>query len=75
MDRFQNSPWRAPPRHRRQVALFADTVSRSTRRQLTDDGNIEITGRDLREKVPVVGQHDLFDGAGPHGLDPTLRTA
>jgi hypothetical protein len=45
------------------------------RRQLTDDGNIEITGRDLREKVPVVGQHDLFDGAGPHGLDPTLRTA
>src|SRR5580700_757741 len=43
------------------------------RRQLTDDGNVEITGRDLREKVPVVGQHDLFDGAGSHGLDRTLR--
>jgi hypothetical protein len=45
------------------------------RRQLTDDGNVEITGRDLREKVPLVGQHDLFDGAGPHGLDRTLRMA
>lgn len=45
------------------------------RRQLTDDGNVEITGRDLREKVPVVGQHDLFDGMGPPGLDRTLRTA
>ena len=26
------------------------------RRQLTDDGNVEITGRDLREKTPPVGQ-------------------
>lgn len=26
------------------------------RRQMTDDGNIEITGRDLREKTPPVGQ-------------------
>jgi hypothetical protein len=25
------------------------------RRQLTDDGNVEITGRDLREKTPPVG--------------------
>jgi hypothetical protein len=26
------------------------------RRQLTDDGHVEITGRDLREKVLTVGQ-------------------
>ena len=30
------------------------------RRQLTDDGNVEITGRDLREKSPPVRQ-DFFD--------------
>lgn len=30
------------------------------RRQLTDDGNIEVTGRDLREKTPTVGQGSLF---------------
>jgi hypothetical protein len=29
------------------------------RRQLTDDGNVEITGRDLREKTPPLGQDDL----------------
>lgn len=26
------------------------------RRQLADDGNVEITGRDLREKTPPVGE-------------------
>jgi hypothetical protein len=31
------------------------------RRQLTDDGNVEITGRDLRENTPPVGQQSLFD--------------
>src|SRR5580700_2073838 len=30
------------------------------RRQLTDDGNVEITGRDVREKTPQVGQGNLF---------------
>jgi Protein of unknown function (DUF1488) len=30
------------------------------RRQLTDDGNVEITGRDLREKSPLAGQGSLF---------------
>jgi hypothetical protein len=30
------------------------------RRQLTDDGNVKITGRDLREKTPPVGQGRLF---------------
>jgi len=31
------------------------------RRQLADDGNVEITGRDLREKSPPIGQHNLFE--------------
>src|SRR6266851_9856539 len=30
------------------------------RRQLTDDANIEITVRDLRERSLAVGQRDLF---------------
>ena len=30
------------------------------RRQLADDGNVEITGRDLREKAPPPGQGSLF---------------
>jgi len=30
------------------------------RRQLTDDGNVEITGRDLRERTPPAGQRDFF---------------
>lgn len=30
------------------------------RRQLTEDGNVEITGRDLREKTPPTGQGSLF---------------
>jgi hypothetical protein len=30
------------------------------RRQLTEDGNVEITGRDLREKTPSTGHRDLF---------------
>jgi len=29
-------------------------------RQLTDTGDVEITGRDLREKTPPVGQGSLF---------------
>jgi hypothetical protein len=31
------------------------------RRQLTEDGNVEITGRDLREKTPPVSQSTLFE--------------
>ena len=30
------------------------------RRQLTTDGNVEITGRDLREKTPPANQSSLF---------------
>src|ERR1051325_631119 len=33
------------------------------RRQLTDDGNVEITGRDLREKNPPAGQRAPFEPA------------
>jgi hypothetical protein len=31
------------------------------RRQLTEDGNVEITGRDVREKTSPVGQGRLFE--------------
>jgi hypothetical protein len=34
------------------------------RRKLAEDGNVEITGRDLREKTPQIGQGSLF-GAYP----------
>jgi hypothetical protein len=30
------------------------------RRQLTETGDVEITGRDPREKTPLVGQGSLF---------------
>jgi hypothetical protein len=33
------------------------------RRQLTDDGNVEINGRDVREKISLPGQRDLFASA------------
>lgn len=36
------------------------------RRQLAEDGNVEITGRDLREKTPPVGQGNLFGRAVVH---------
>jgi hypothetical protein len=38
------------------------------RRQLTEDGNVEITGRDLREKTPPVGQGSLFGTEGARVL-------
>jgi hypothetical protein len=31
------------------------------RRQLTDDGNVEITGRDLREKNPSARERNIFE--------------
>jgi hypothetical protein len=33
------------------------------RRQLTEDGNVEITGRDLRERTPSTEQRDIFHQA------------
>jgi hypothetical protein len=33
------------------------------RRQQTEDGNVEITGRDLRERTPPAGQGYLFASA------------
>jgi Protein of unknown function (DUF1488) len=33
------------------------------RRQLTEDGNVEITGPDLRERTPPAGQGYLFASA------------
>ena len=35
------------------------------RRQLAEDGNVEITGRDVRERSgPIIGQRSLFASAG-----------
>jgi len=48
-------------RQNTRLELIAERKVR--RRQLTDDGNIEITGRDLREKTPPVGQGTLFISA------------
>jgi hypothetical protein len=33
------------------------------RRQLSETGDVEISGRDLREKTPPVGQGTLFERA------------
>jgi hypothetical protein len=41
---------------------------RLRRRQLTEDGNVEITGRDLRERTPPVGQTSLFETGGARVL-------
>ena len=45
--------------HRTRFEMIAERKLR--RRQLTEDGNVEITGRDLREKTPPVGQGNFFD--------------
>ena len=47
--------------HRTRFEMIAERKLR--RRQLTEDGNVEISGRDLREKSPVVGQGNLFVSA------------
>jgi hypothetical protein len=45
-----------------QRTRFEMVVERKLRRrQLTEDGNVEITGRDLRERTPPVGQRSLFE--------------
>jgi hypothetical protein len=45
-----------------QRTRFEMVVERKLRRrQLAEDGNVEITGRDLQEKTPPVGQGSLFE--------------
>jgi hypothetical protein len=57
------SPERCMEAFHLQRTRFELVVERKLRRrQLTDDGNVEITGRDLRVKSPA-RQHDLFDRA------------
>jgi hypothetical protein len=54
--------------HRTRLELIAE---RKVRRQLTDDGNVEITGRDLRERegrahrAPLIGFRRAASGE-PH---------
>jgi hypothetical protein len=38
------------------------------RRQLTKTGDVEISGRDLRERTPPVGQGSLFETRAACGL-------
>jgi hypothetical protein len=45
--------------HRTRFEQIAERKVR--RRQLTDDANVEITRRDLREKTSPVGQGSLFE--------------
>ena len=45
--------------HRTRLELIAERKVR--RRQLTNDGNVEITGRDLHEKTTPVRQGSLFE--------------
>jgi hypothetical protein len=52
-----------------QRTRFELVVERKVRhRQLTDDGNVEIAGRDLREKTPPAGQSSLFETGGARVL-------
>jgi hypothetical protein len=44
--------------HRTRFEMIAERKLR--RRQLTDTGDVEITGRDLREKMQPAGQGSLF---------------
>ena len=44
------------------------TERKLRRRQLADDGNVEITGRDLREKAPLAGQSDFFRPIGGNAM-------
>jgi Protein of unknown function (DUF1488) len=43
--------------HRTRLELIAEGKVR--RRQLTDDGNVEITGRDLLEREPQASGHSI----------------
>jgi hypothetical protein len=48
--------------HRTRLELIAERKVR--RRQLMDDGNVEITGRDLRERAPRAAAHPSTNRAG-----------
>jgi hypothetical protein len=58
----RSTPERCVEAFHLQRTRFEMLVERKVRRrQLTDDGNVEITGRDLREKMPPVVQDSLFE--------------
>jgi len=55
------TPERCLEAYHLQRTRFEIVVERKLRRrQLAEDGNVEITGRDLREKTPPIGQGNLF---------------
>jgi hypothetical protein len=56
------TPERCIEAYHLQRTRFEIIVERKLRRrQLTEDGNVEITGRDLRERTPPLGQGSLFE--------------
>jgi hypothetical protein len=64
---FQNLLDRSPTSERCMEAFHLQRIRfemiaerKLRRRQLADDGNVEITGRDVREKTLPVGQGSLF---------------
>jgi hypothetical protein len=59
------TPERCVGAFHQQPTRFELVVERKLpRRRLTEDGTVEITGRDLREKIAAAGQCDLFSQAG-----------
>jgi hypothetical protein len=63
-DRTLSAPEVRRPAQSQATNTVPPVVERKLRRrQLTDDGNWEIAGRDLREKNPPVGRQNLFERA------------
>jgi hypothetical protein len=58
----------AKPFHLQRTRFEVIAERKLRRRQLTDDGNVEITGRDPREKTSPVGQGNLFEAGGARVL-------
>ena len=57
--------------HLRRIRFEIIAERKLRRRQLTKTGDVEISGRDLRERTPPVGQGSLFETRGP--LKPSLN--
>lgn len=58
---LQSDAWKPFHLQRTRFEMIAERKLR--RRQLTETGDVEITGRDLRERTPPLGQGSLFEPA------------
>jgi hypothetical protein len=54
--------------HLRRILVEIIAERKLGRRQLTKTGDVEISGRDLRERTPPVGQGSLFETRAARGL-------